>query len=69
MIFGPNYRSLAATLSCLSGRSPDKALESLGGLNNIGLVLSEPNRRLELRFRPEDIFSKPACGEPHHCTC
>ena len=29
----------------------------------IGQVLEEPNRRLELRFRPQDVFSKPTCGE------
>lgn len=23
------------------------------------------NRRLELRFRPDDAFSKPACGDRH----
>ena len=26
-------------------------------------VMEEPNRRLELRFRPDDVFCKPACGE------
>ena len=25
--------------------------------------MEEPNRRLELRFRPDDVFCKPACGE------
>ena len=28
-------------------------------------VMEEPNRRLELRFRPDDVFCKPACGEKH----
>ena len=27
--------------------------------------MEEPNRRLELRFRPDDVFCKPACGEKH----
>lgn len=26
-------------------------------------VCSKKNRRLELRFRPDDIFCKPACGD------
>ena len=41
-------------------------IETLGGLDNIGRVVSEPNRRLELRFRPDDVFCKPTCGE--RCT-
>ena len=28
-------------------------------------VVEEPNRRLELRFRPDDVFCKPACGDRH----
>jgi general transcription factor 3C polypeptide 5 (transcription factor C subunit 1) len=43
--------------------SPDRVVETLGGLETLAQVLEEPNRRLELRFRPEDVFSKPACGE------
>ena len=38
-------------------------IDTLGGLDNIGRVVSEPNRRLELRFRPDDVFCKPTCGE------
>merc|ERR1719309_855879 len=48
--------------------NPDKAIQTLGGLKNIGLVLSEPNRRLELRFRVDDIYCKPTCGERHQCS-
>ena len=29
-------------------------------------MVAEPNRRLELRFRPDDAYCKPACGEKHH---
>ena len=43
--------------------STDKMLESLGGLETIAQVIEEPNRRLELRFRPDDVFCKPTCGE------
>lgn len=38
-------------------------VSSLGGLKTLSKVFGEPNRRLELRFRPEDIFCKPTCGE------
>ncbi len=38
-------------------------LDTLGGLTNIARVYSESSRRLELRFRPDDIFCKPTCGE------
>jgi len=48
--------------------NPERAIRTLGGLQNIGLVLSEPNRRLELRFRSEDIYCKPTCGERHQCS-
>jgi len=44
-------------------KSTDKMLESLGGLETIAQVIEEPNRRLELRFRPDDVFCKPTCGE------
>jgi len=43
--------------------NPTRAIQTLGGLNNIAQVLSEPNRRLELRFRTEDVYCKPTCGE------
>ena len=39
-------------------RDTERMLATLGGLHNIAQVLEEPNRRLELRLRPEDIFSK-----------
>jgi len=45
--------------------SPSKMIETLGGLETIAQVLEEPNRRLELRFRPKDVFCKPTCGEKH----
>lgn len=28
----------------------------------------EKNRRLELRFRPDDVFCKPACGDKHQVS-
>ncbi|XP_069699295.1 general transcription factor 3C polypeptide 5 isoform X2 [Periplaneta americana] len=43
----------------------EKAIRTLGGLQNISTTYSLRNRRLELRFRPDDAFSKPACGDKH----
>lgn len=31
-------------------------------------VYSEPNRRLELRFRPDDVYCRPACSDQHKTT-
>jgi len=44
---------------------PNNMLDTLGGLETIAQVLEEPNRRMELRFRPDDVFCKPTCGEKH----
>ncbi|XP_022911689.1 general transcription factor 3C polypeptide 5 [Onthophagus taurus] len=41
----------------------DKMLDTLGGLTEIENVVGERNRYLELRFRPEDKFCKPALSE------
>ncbi|XP_012220563.2 general transcription factor 3C polypeptide 5 [Linepithema humile] len=43
----------------------DKAIETLGGLSSISMTVDAPNRRLELRFRPDDGYSKPTCGDRH----
>ena len=42
----------------------DKMVETLGGSDNVNEVFSQPNRKLELRFRPNAIGCKPTCGEP-----
>ncbi|KYM75631.1 General transcription factor 3C polypeptide 5, partial [Atta colombica] len=43
----------------------DKAIETLGGISSISMTVNVPNRRLELRFRPDDGYSKPTCGDRH----
>ncbi|XP_051173248.1 general transcription factor 3C polypeptide 5 [Leptopilina boulardi] len=48
--------------------NPDNAIKTLGGLNGISKAVDVNNRRLELRFRPEDGYSKPACGDRNN-TC
>lgn len=44
----------------------DKAIETLGGISSISMTVDVPNRRLELRFRPDDGYSKPTCGDRHN---
>uniref|UniRef100_A0A1B6DG43 General transcription factor 3C polypeptide 5 n=2 Tax=Clastoptera arizonana TaxID=38151 RepID=A0A1B6DG43_9HEMI len=44
-------------------KNEDKMLKTLGGIKNISNVYSEKNRRLELRFRPEDIYCRPTCAD------
>ncbi|XP_049963038.1 general transcription factor 3C polypeptide 5 [Schistocerca serialis cubense] len=43
----------------------DNMLKTLGGIQNISTAYSQKNRRLELRFRPDDMYCKPACGDRH----
>ncbi|EZA46895.1 hypothetical protein DMN91_005378 [Ooceraea biroi] len=43
----------------------DKAIETLGGISAISMTVDVPNRRLELRFRPDDGYCKPTCGDRH----
>ncbi|XP_043279585.1 general transcription factor 3C polypeptide 5 [Venturia canescens] len=45
--------------------NPEKAIETLGGLGGISAACSSSNRRLELRFRPQDGYRKPTCGDKH----
>ncbi|KAK2577020.1 hypothetical protein KPH14_011980 [Odynerus spinipes] len=46
----------------------NKAINTLGGLGAISMAVDTPNRRLELRFRPDDGYSKPTCGDRHSTT-
>lgn len=39
-----------------------RALQSLGGERAVSKTYAHPNRRLELRFRPEDPFCHSVCG-------
>ncbi|XP_036974237.1 general transcription factor 3C polypeptide 5 [Acanthopagrus latus] len=40
----------------------DKMLETLGGEQTVSKTFAHPNRRLELRFRPQDPFCHSLCG-------
>ncbi|XP_029941208.1 general transcription factor 3C polypeptide 5 [Salarias fasciatus] len=42
--------------------SVDKMLETLGGEQTVTKTFAHPNRRLEMRFRPQDPFCHAACG-------
>ncbi|XP_066955131.1 general transcription factor 3C polypeptide 5 isoform X1 [Macrobrachium rosenbergii] len=46
----------------------DNMIETLGGIEKISEVYCEDNRRMELRFRPNDVYCKPTCGERHNST-
>ncbi|KZC07299.1 General transcription factor 3C polypeptide 5, partial [Dufourea novaeangliae] len=45
---------------------PEKAMETLGGIGAISTVINTPNRRLELKFRPNDSYCKPTCGDKYN---
>ncbi|KAM9338102.1 general transcription factor 3C polypeptide 5 [Symphorus nematophorus] len=42
--------------------SVDKMLETLGGEQTVSKTFAHPNRRLELRYRPQDPFCHSLCG-------
>ena len=44
-------------------QNEEKMLETLGGYKHINETISQPNRKLELRFRPNAPACKPTCGE------
>ncbi|XP_022191449.2 general transcription factor 3C polypeptide 5 [Nilaparvata lugens] len=44
-------------------KNEDKVLETLGGIEAITQAMTTRNRRLELRFRPEDIYARPTYGD------
>ncbi|XP_076625514.1 general transcription factor IIIC subunit l(2)37Cd [Colletes latitarsis] len=46
--------------------NPDKAINTLGGIHGICTAVNTPNRRLELKFRPEEPYCKPACGDRYN---
>lgn len=43
--------------------NPDRLVKMIGGTENLCKTFFDKNRRLELRFRPEDPHCKPTCGE------
>uniref|UniRef100_A0A182VUL0 Band 7 domain-containing protein n=1 Tax=Anopheles minimus TaxID=112268 RepID=A0A182VUL0_9DIPT len=49
-------------------RNPDRMMETLGGIREISTTFGQEKRRLELRFRPDCIYSKPAYGDGRPTT-
>ncbi|XP_062548215.1 general transcription factor 3C polypeptide 5 [Armigeres subalbatus] len=44
-------------------RNPDRMVASLGGAAELSAAICAEKRRLELRFRPESMYAKPAYGD------
>lgn len=49
-------------------QNPEAMIETLGGKSALAKAFGDTSRRLELRFRPQDIFSKPTCSERSNST-
>ncbi|XP_013788268.1 general transcription factor 3C polypeptide 5-like [Limulus polyphemus] len=49
-------------------KNVEKMLYSLGGEKSLSKVYSEPSRRLELRYRPNDIYCKCGHGDRFNTT-
>ena len=49
-------------------KNADAMMDTLGGRTSVSKAFEDPSRRLELRFRPSDIFSKPTCSERNNTT-
>ncbi|KAF2904878.1 hypothetical protein ILUMI_01295 [Ignelater luminosus] len=63
----PHFANLSRKLLCIEYpgmvENVDRMIETLGGMHSIEMAVGNHNRRLELRFRPDDIFSKPCWGD------
>lgn len=46
----------------------EKIIKMLGGADEIFYVFESEKRRLKLNFRPNMVYSKPACGDPSKVT-
>lgn len=46
-------------------KNVDKMTSTLGGIRKISEVFTTENKRLELRFHPENPYNKPANGDSH----
>ncbi|XP_065080428.1 general transcription factor 3C polypeptide 5 [Ochlerotatus camptorhynchus] len=49
-------------------RNPDRMMASLGGAAELSMAICSEKRRLEVRFRPESMYSKPAFGDRNNTT-
>ncbi|KAG9353925.1 hypothetical protein JZ751_012049 [Albula glossodonta] len=46
----------------------EKMLQTVGGEQGVSKTYSEPSRRLELNYRPQDPYCHPLCGNRFPCT-
>ncbi|XP_057671656.1 general transcription factor 3C polypeptide 5 [Diorhabda carinulata] len=44
-------------------KNVSKAIETLGGIGNIEMVISDPRKKLELRFHPDNKYNKPCSAD------
>ncbi|XP_055596057.1 general transcription factor 3C polypeptide 5 [Uranotaenia lowii] len=49
-------------------RNPDRMIASFGGQVQLSTAICSDKRRLELRFRPDSVYSKPAFGDRNETT-
>ncbi|KAK8769432.1 hypothetical protein V5799_014102 [Amblyomma americanum] len=50
-------------------KNTDKMLKTLGGIDEVSKAYSEPSRRLEMKFRPEDPYCKSAYANRFGTSC
>ncbi|XP_058824246.1 general transcription factor 3C polypeptide 5 [Topomyia yanbarensis] len=72
MEYGPlnaHKHNLQKELVCIEYpglvHNPDRLLASFGGQLELSTAIGSEKRRLELRFRPESCYAKPAFGDRH----
>ncbi|KAK5646522.1 hypothetical protein RI129_004986 [Pyrocoelia pectoralis] len=68
-----NIADISQKLLCIeypgSVDNVNKMIQSLGGMHNIEMAVGNFNRRLELKFRPDDLFCKPCWGDKDFNCC
>lgn len=50
-------------------KNTDRMIKSLGGIEEVSKAYSDPTRRLEMKFRPEDPYCKSAYGNRFNASC
>lgn len=50
-------------------RNTDRMLMSLGGVDEVSKAYSDPSRRIEVKFRPEDPYCKSAYANRFSTSC
>ncbi|XP_065300014.1 general transcription factor 3C polypeptide 5 [Dermacentor albipictus] len=50
-------------------KNTDRMIKSLGGIEEVAKAYSDPTRRLEMKFRPEDPYCKSAYANRFNASC